>query len=62
MKHSMKTIRANIPWLLLLFCIDAFAALLLWIADVQAFYAMTAVIVLATVLLFTLVCFMIVHR
>lgn len=62
MKHSMKTIRANIPWLLLLFCIDAFAALLLWIADVQAFYAMTAVIVLATVLLFSLVCFLIVHR
>ena len=61
MKHSMKTIRANIPWLLLLFCIDAFAALLLWIADVQAFYAMTAVIVLATVLLFSLVCFLIVH-
>lgn len=50
------------PWLLLLFCIDAFAALLLWIANVQAFYAMTAVIVLATVLLFSLVCFMIVHR
>lgn len=62
MKHSMKIIRANIPWLLLLFCIDAFAALLLWIADVQAFYAMTAVIVLATVLLFSLVCFLIVHR
>ncbi|MDE6529268.1 MAG: HAMP domain-containing histidine kinase [Lachnospiraceae bacterium] len=62
MKHSMKTIRANIPWLLLLFCIDAFATLLLWIADVQAFYAMTAVIVLATVLLFSLVCFLIVHR
>lgn len=62
MKHSMKIIRSNIPWLLLLFCIDAFAALLLWIADVQAFYAMTAVIVLATVILFSLVCFMIVHR
>ncbi len=62
MKRSMKIIQSNIPWLLLLFCIDAFAALLLWIADVQAFYAMTAVIVLATVLLFSLVCFMIVHR
>lgn len=62
MKHSMKIIRSNIPWLLLLFCIDAFAALLLWIADVQAFYAMAAVIVLATVILFSLVCFMIVHR
>lgn len=62
MKHSMKIIWSNIPWLLLLFCIDAFAALLLWIADVQAFYAMAAVIVLATVILFSLVCFLIVHR
>lgn len=62
MKHSMKTIRPYIPWLLLLFCIDAFAALLLWIADVQAFYVMVVVIVLATVLLFSLVCCVIVRR
>ncbi len=62
MKQRMRKIRSYIPWLLLLFAVDAFAALLLWIADAQAFYAMVVVIVLATVLLFSLVCYVIVHR
>lgn len=54
MKQRMEIIRPYGPWLLLLFAVDAFAALLLWIADIQAFYAMAVVIVLATVLLFSL--------
>lgn len=56
MKHHMKMILQYIPWLLLLLGIDVFAALLLWIADVQAFYAMVIVIVLATVIFFSVVC------
>lgn len=62
MKQRMEIIRPYIPWLLLLFAVDAFAALLLWIADVQAFYALVVVIVIATVLLFSLVCCVIIHR
>lgn len=62
MKQRMKKIQPYIPWLLLLSAVDAFAALLLWIADVQAFYAMAAAIVLATVLLFSLVCGVIIRR
>lgn len=62
MKHRVKAIMQYIPWLLLLFGIDAFAALLLWIADVQAFYSMVVVIVLATVLFFSAVCCVLVHR
>lgn len=62
MKQRMEIIRPYIPWLLLLFTVDVFAALLLWIADVQAFYAMVVVIVLATVLLFSLVLCVIIHR
>lgn len=61
MKHSSKVITQYIPWFFLLLGIDAFAALLLWIADVQAFYAMIVVIVLATVLLFIGVCSVLVH-
>lgn len=56
MKHILKTILQYIPWLVLLLGIDAFAALLLWIADVQAFYSMIMMIALATVLLFFVVC------
>ncbi len=62
MKHSVKTILQYIPWLLLLLGIDAFAALLLWLADVQAFYAMMVVIVLVTVLLFSMVCCGLIRR
>ena len=61
MKHSSKIIIQYIPWFLLLLGIDAFAALLLWIADIQAFHAMLVVVVLATVLLFSLVCCVVVH-
>lgn len=56
MKHNIQTILQYIPWLLLLLIVDAFAALLLWIADVQAFYSMVIVIVLATILFFSMVC------
>lgn len=62
MKKRMEIIRPYMPWLLLLFAMDVFAALLLWIADVQAFYAMIVVIVIATVLLFSLILCVIIHR
>jgi len=60
MKHNCKIILQYIPWLLLLLGIDAFFSLLLWIADIQAFYVMVFVIVLATVLLFSLVSYMLI--
>lgn len=62
MKQNIKFILQYIPWLLLLMGVDAFAALLLWIADVQAFYSMITVILLATILLFASVCSVLVHR
>lgn len=61
MKHGMKTILQYAPWLLLLLGMDAFAALLLWIANAQAFYSMVLVIVLATLLLFSVVCRRLLH-
>lgn len=61
MKRVIKSLVQYIPWLLLLLGIDAFATLLLWLADVQAFYAMMVVILLATVLLFSLVCGILIH-
>lgn len=61
MKRIIKSLLQYIPWLLLLLGIDLFAALLLWLADVQAFYSLTVVIILATVLLFSLVCAVLLH-
>jgi signal transduction histidine kinase len=56
MKNSIRSISQYIPWLMLLLSLDIFSALLLWLADAQAFYAMAVVMVLATVLLFTVLC------
>lgn len=65
MKHSVKHFIMHtmqyVPWLLLLLGVDAFAALLLWLADIQAFYALVAVAVLATAFLFLAVCFVLSH-
>ncbi len=52
----MKYLLRHAPWLLLLLAVDAFAALLLWLADVRAFSSMITVILLFTVLLFGAVC------
>lgn len=49
------------PWLLLLFAVDAFAVMLLWLADARALYAMAVVVVLATVFLFFFVAVMLVR-
>ncbi len=62
MKRGIQALQSYAPWLLLLLGIDGFAALLLWLADARAFYAMAAVIVLVTVLLFALVCWVTLRR
>lgn len=51
MKRAWDIMKQYAPWLMMLLCIDGFAALLLWLADVRAFRALTAVIVLTSVLL-----------
>lgn len=53
MRHRLQAIRQYIPWLLLLFGVNIFYALLLWAADMDAFYAMAAVILLAVILMFS---------
>lgn len=62
MKQWPNTLLQYLPWLLLLLGVDAFAALLLWIADIQAFYSLASVILLATLLLFFAVCVVLVRR
>lgn len=62
MRRTVRVITQYLPWLLLLLAVDAFAALLLWIADARALRAMTAVIVLATVLLFAGICAVLIRR
>lgn len=62
MKHSTTFLRSHIPWLFLLFAVDGFAALLLWIADARAFPALAGAFFLATCFLFLTVCFVLVRH
>lgn len=57
----MKFFSRYIPWFLLLLGIDIFAALLLWLADTQAFFSMLTVILLFTILLFSALCYVLTH-
>ena len=43
MKQNLNRIQSYFPWLILLLGVNAFAALLLWIADARAFSSMAAV-------------------
>ena len=52
MKGSWNIVKQYAPWLGLLLCIDGFAALLLWLADVRAFRALTGVILLVLYIFF----------
>ena len=52
--HSMKRYS---PWLLLLLGIDCFCAVILWISDIQAFQTLIGLIVMASILLFATVLF-----
>lgn len=47
---------ANRLWLILLFGLDGFFAALLWLANVEAFAVLVPVILLATVILFSVIC------
>ncbi len=46
MSKSFKLPGQYLPWLLLLFLVDAFTALLMWIMDAEAFFCVGFVIFL----------------
>lgn len=62
MKQTVKAMLQYSPWLFLLFGMDMFFALLLWIADIHAFHSMLVSIVFATILLFGLISYVLVRR
>lgn len=60
--HLAKRLRGYLPWLLLLMGTEGFSALLLWIADVRAFYALFAAILLFGILSSALICGVLIFR
>lgn len=61
MRHRLNTIQKHLPWLFLLLGIDGAAALLLWLADVEAFRALILVMTLGTLLLFAALAVMLIY-
>lgn len=57
MKKIWRVIETNLSWLLLLLGIDGFWLLLLWLSDSQKFFALSGLVVLASILLFFVVLF-----
>ena len=62
MKRKLTYLTPFIPWLLFLLGVDAFSAFLLWLSDAQAFYSVMGLFVLATLVLFTLLCAMLIRK
>lgn len=52
MKHKFQALSKHLPWLSLLLGIDIFSVLLLWLSDARAFASLSIVILLASLLLF----------
>lgn len=62
MKDNWKSLQRYAPWLFLIVGVDLLAALFLWIADIQAFYAVLTALALASVLMFAAVFLVIVRH
>ncbi len=56
MKDNFKILERYLLWLFLLLFLDIVFALILWIADLDAFYALTIVIFFGTLLFFGILC------
>lgn len=55
MKNIWETLKRYSMWLLALLCVDVFAALLLWLSDLQAFKTLLGLILLWSLILFAAV-------
>lgn len=55
MKHFWNTLKRYAQWLLLLLTVDAFSALLIWLSSAQAYKSLIGIIVLASLILFSVI-------
>ena len=62
MKHNLKYLASYLPWLLVLLTFDLFTAVLLWLSDVRMFQALILLYLLATVLLFFILSFLLIGK
>ena len=62
MKHNLKYLATYLPWLLVLLAFDLFTAVLLWLSDVRKFQVLILLYLLASVLLFFILSFLLIRK
>ena len=62
MKQNFKYLAAYLPWLLVLLSFDLFTAVLLWLSDVRKFQVLILLYLLASVLLFFILSFLLIRK
>ena len=62
MKQNLKYLAAYLPWLLVLLAFDLFTAILLWLSDVRKFQVLILLYLLASVLLFFILSFLLIRK
>lgn len=62
MKQNFKYLAAYLPWLLVLLAFDLFTAVLLWLSDVRKFQVLILLYLLASVLLFFILSFLLIRK
>jgi len=62
MKQNLKYLAAYLPWLLVLLAFDLFTAVLLWLSDVRRFQVLILLYLLATILLFFILSFLLIRK
>ena len=62
MKQNLKYLATYLPWLLVLLAFDLFTAILLWLSDVRMFQALIFLYLIATVLLFFILSFLLIRK
>lgn len=55
MKNKLKYLDAYLPWLFVLLGFDIFTAILLWLSDVRIFKALLVLLILTTIVLFSII-------
>lgn len=62
MKQNLKYLATYLPWLLVLLAFDLFTAVLLWLSDVRRFQVLILLYLLATILLFFILSFLLIRK
>lgn len=54
MKNKLKYLDAYLPWLFILLGFDMFTVILLWLSDIRIFQALSVLLILTTIVLFSI--------